>query len=152
MQVYIDRNGQRFGPYSVEEINCYLAEGSLLPSDQAWYDGEMDWKPLTQVAGVIASSPTPLSEEWNTTEKPTEPLPPAIIHSTTEKPTIEAPEEGKTKESSSWKIIAKIAAILGFFLSIYAAYQELEEREERSRKQEQKKKELWDNFGKTPNR
>ena len=52
MQVHIDRAGQRFGPYSVEQINSYLADGTILPTDLGWTDGMTDWVPVTQVAGV----------------------------------------------------------------------------------------------------
>eukprot|EP00665_Eupelagonemidae_sp_cell47_P016043 gene16043-biopygen5874 len=52
MQVHIDRGGQRFGPYSVEQVNSHLAEGAILPTDLGWTDGMPDWVPVTQVAGV----------------------------------------------------------------------------------------------------
>ena len=52
MQVHIDRGGQRFGPYSVEQVNSHLAEGTILPTDLGWTDGMTDWVPVTQVAGV----------------------------------------------------------------------------------------------------
>ena len=50
--IHILRDGQQFGPYSLEEINAFLADGSLLPSDQAWYEGAPGWIPLTEVPGV----------------------------------------------------------------------------------------------------
>ena len=50
--IHILRDGQQFGPYSLEEINAFLADGSLLPSDQAWYEGAPEWIPLTEVPGV----------------------------------------------------------------------------------------------------
>ncbi|MDP7012209.1 MAG: GYF domain-containing protein [Verrucomicrobiota bacterium] len=66
MQVHIDRGGQRFGPYTIEQVNTHLADGSLLPSDLGWTDGMADWVPITQVSGVIiaeaASSPPPPAE------------------------------------------------------------------------------------------
>ena len=60
--IHILRDGQQFGPYSLEEINAFLVDGSLLPSDQAWYEGAPGWIPLTEVPGVallaqFASSP-----------------------------------------------------------------------------------------------
>ena len=64
MQVHIDRNGERYGPYSLEEVNTYLMDGSLLPADQAWQDGMADWVPIDQIAGVVmpggtAAPPSP---------------------------------------------------------------------------------------------
>ena len=54
MQIHIDRQGQRFGPYPLEQVNQYLASGNLLPTDQAWYEGAPGWMPITQVPGVTA--------------------------------------------------------------------------------------------------
>ena len=62
MQVHIDRGGERFGPYSVEQINAHLADGSILPSDLGWTDGMAAWVPVTQVPGVTtadAAAPPP---------------------------------------------------------------------------------------------
>ena len=53
MQIQIDRNGERYGPYSIEDVNSYLANGTLLPSDNAWHDGMPDWVPIRQIQGVI---------------------------------------------------------------------------------------------------
>ena len=55
MQVHIDRNGERYGPYSIEDINAYLANGTLLPTDLAWQDGMTDWLPVSQISGVVMS-------------------------------------------------------------------------------------------------
>ena len=65
MQIQIDRNGERYGPYSIEEVNSYLANGTLLPSDNAWHDGMPDWVPIGHIQGVIlpggGASPQPPS-------------------------------------------------------------------------------------------
>ena len=59
MQVHLERSGQRYGPYSVEEINTYLKSGQVLISDIAWYDGAPDWIPLAEVPGVQVSETSP---------------------------------------------------------------------------------------------
>lgn len=59
MQVHIDRGGQRFGPYSIDQVNAYLADGSLLATDLGWTDGMTDWLPLPKVPGVIAVEAAP---------------------------------------------------------------------------------------------
>ena len=53
MQVHIDRGGERYGPYSIEDINAYLANGTLLPTDLAWRDGMTAFAPIHQVPGVV---------------------------------------------------------------------------------------------------
>ncbi len=54
MMIHVMRDGQQFGPYALEDVNTYLAQGTLLPTDQAWYEGAPDWMLLTQVPGVAA--------------------------------------------------------------------------------------------------
>ena len=56
MQVTISRNNQQFGPYTVDEINLYLKEGSLLPTDYAWHDGLTEWIILTNIEGVTSQT------------------------------------------------------------------------------------------------
>ena len=63
MQIQIDRNGERYGPYSIEEVNSYLANGTLLPSDNAWHDGMPDWVPIGQIQGVILPSGGALTQQ-----------------------------------------------------------------------------------------
>lgn len=65
MEIYVKRNGQRLGPYSLEEVNRQLAAGSLNPSAQGWHEDAPGWKPLFSIAGVMlpgaaSSSPTPM--------------------------------------------------------------------------------------------
>jgi hypothetical protein len=52
VQVTINRGGQQIGPYTVDQINEYLAQGSLLPTDNAWHEGLPDWVPVSQISGV----------------------------------------------------------------------------------------------------
>ncbi len=58
MQLYIHRDGQQYGPYSLEEARDYLASGSLAPDDLAWHDGAADWIPLGSVT-ELAPAPQP---------------------------------------------------------------------------------------------
>lgn len=59
MMIHISRDGQQFGPYSLKEVNAYLADGSLLSTDIAWFEGAPEWVSITQVPGV-ASAATPV--------------------------------------------------------------------------------------------
>ena len=50
------------GPYTIEQINEYLAQGSLLPTDYAWHEGLPDWVPVTEISGVgSAAAPPPFN-------------------------------------------------------------------------------------------
>ncbi len=76
MQVYINREGQQYGPFSIDQVNQALAQGSLLPSDLAWHEGAPNWVPLSNftptpspapvAAHAVADQPAPTKRE----EKP----------------------------------------------------------------------------------
>ena len=60
MQIFVQKNGQQLGPYKLDQVNEYLAQGSLHATDPAWHDGLNNWCPLTQIAGVAdPNSPAP---------------------------------------------------------------------------------------------
>lgn len=54
MEIHVNRNGQQFGPYSAEEVQSYLAQGTLFPGDFAWHEGLPTWTPLSQIPGLGA--------------------------------------------------------------------------------------------------
>src|SRR3954468_6214783 len=53
MQIYVGKNGQQLGPFSLEEINRKLADRTFTGTDLAWYEGAAGWAPLSSVAGVV---------------------------------------------------------------------------------------------------
>jgi hypothetical protein len=54
MQIYVHRDGQQLGPYSVEGVRQDLADGNLAADDLAWHEGASDWLPLAQIEGVAS--------------------------------------------------------------------------------------------------
>ena len=52
MQIYISRDGEQNGPYSIEDVNAYLKDGALLPTDLACQEGMDEWVPISQIPGV----------------------------------------------------------------------------------------------------
>lgn len=55
MQIYISRDGEQNGPYSIEDVNAYLKDGTLLPTDLACQEGMDEWVPLDEIPGVIVA-------------------------------------------------------------------------------------------------
>ena len=53
MKLHIHRKGENFGPYTLEEVNGYLADGSMSLRDMAYHEGLADWAPLADINGVI---------------------------------------------------------------------------------------------------
>lgn len=69
MNYYVARNGQTYGPYSLETVRKYLSEGSMLASDAARTDEMPNWATLREIvadppppppnAGFVARQPYP---------------------------------------------------------------------------------------------
>jgi uncharacterized protein DUF4339 len=59
MQIYVGKGGQQLGPFSLEEINRKLADGTFAGSDLAWYEGAAGWAALSSVTGVVVPPGTP---------------------------------------------------------------------------------------------
>ncbi len=88
MQIYIHRENEQFGPYSLEQARTYLASGELLPHDLAWREGAADWAPLAEVVIVTPVVP-PLPQ-----------LAPVPARGTRPAGTPSAPPAAETAESS----------------------------------------------------
>ena len=63
MKIAIDRNGQQFGPYTVEEVNAYLLSGNIVGSDMACPQGGSQWVPVSSIEGVVLPPPPPPPRE-----------------------------------------------------------------------------------------
>ena len=60
MQIHVLRDGEKFGPYSEEEVRQYLNQGTLLPTDLAWHEGIDNWIALNElVSGRKSKTPPP---------------------------------------------------------------------------------------------
>ena len=53
MEYFVRRGEQRFGPYSLSDLQKYVQSGNLVASDLAQSEGMADWVPLSQVLGNI---------------------------------------------------------------------------------------------------
>jgi hypothetical protein len=63
MQYQISRNGQLYGPYTLEDLQRYIASGNVLLSDLAKSEDMADWVPVAQIlAGATSSTPPPAAE------------------------------------------------------------------------------------------
>ncbi len=52
MQILINRAGEQYGPYTLEQVNTGLSAGFLEASDLAWHEGLPSWVALQQLDGV----------------------------------------------------------------------------------------------------
>ena len=51
----ISRNGQTYGPYSMDELQRYLASGHVLPTDLARADDAAEWLPVSQLLANLGA-------------------------------------------------------------------------------------------------
>ena len=108
MQIHLFQNGQQSGPYSLEDIRARLANGTLQPSDLAWYEGAADWAPVSSVPGVVVNAPLPPS-----TPPPFAPRP----------QTYAAPmaQSRPAPETAGLALTSMVLGLLGIILSILTA-------------------------------
>ena len=58
MQIYLARNNQQAGPYSLAELNQMLASQQVLLTDLAWHQGMNEWKALGELTqGQLSYQP-----------------------------------------------------------------------------------------------
>ncbi len=57
MLYHVSRNGQNYGPYTLEDLQKYVASGNVLPSDFAKSDDMPEWVPVSQVLGMAPEGP-----------------------------------------------------------------------------------------------
>ncbi|MGI4827435.1 MAG: DUF4339 domain-containing protein [Janthinobacterium lividum] len=50
----ISRNGQMYGPYTLEDLQRYVTSGNVLPTDLAKSEDMSEWVPVSQVLGSQA--------------------------------------------------------------------------------------------------
>jgi hypothetical protein len=62
MNYFIKRDDKEYGPYSLADLQKYVASGNVLLTDQCRSEGLTDWVPVSQVIGNIpvpAAAPQP---------------------------------------------------------------------------------------------
>lgn len=60
--VYVAKDGQPTGPFSIDQLKTMLAEGSLAGSDLAWHEGAIGWIAVAELLrepGVVPAPPLP---------------------------------------------------------------------------------------------
>lgn len=77
MQIYISKNGNQQGPYSVSDLNDLLESETIAGDDLCWYEGCADWIPLSQFPGFAPpktpAQPPPPPTTAAAQSPPTEP-------------------------------------------------------------------------------
>jgi hypothetical protein len=62
MLYHVSRSGQNYGPYTLEDLQRYVASGNVLATDLAKSDEMPDWVPVSQVLGTsMPAAPAPIA-------------------------------------------------------------------------------------------
>jgi uncharacterized protein DUF4339 len=59
MTYQVSRNGQMYGPYTLEDLQRYVASGNVLPTDLAKSEDMPDWLPVAQILGTAGAPAVP---------------------------------------------------------------------------------------------
>lgn len=73
MKYYIWRNNQQYGPYSLADLQRYLASGDILPNDMSRSEAMQQWIPVQQLVASAGSpnAPPPPDAQAPLTPAPT---------------------------------------------------------------------------------
>jgi hypothetical protein len=58
MTYQVSRNGQMYGPYTLEDLQRYVASGNILGTDMAKSEEMPDWLPVAQILGAAGATST----------------------------------------------------------------------------------------------
>ena len=68
MTYQVSRNGQTYGPYTLEDLQRYVASGNVLPTDLAKSEEMSEWTPVAQILSAeesiapLSGEPTPAAQ------------------------------------------------------------------------------------------
>ena len=57
MQTYVIKDGQQYGPFTVEQLRDYVRKGNFADDDLACHDGQ-NWATVAEVLGQVAATPS----------------------------------------------------------------------------------------------
>ena len=55
MDVYLYRNDEQYGPYSLEQVQAFVDDGTYTPIDSVWFDGCVEWTTISNLPGIVIS-------------------------------------------------------------------------------------------------
>jgi hypothetical protein len=106
MDILIHRDGQQYGPYTLEQAQEYVINGTLIPAtDLAWHEGMTEWLPLKDVLRQLVPA-VPTSPQA---------LPPPVIPPPTVPPVTGLTETKAEPNPKTFWIAFVLCLLLGLF-------------------------------------
>ena len=63
MDIYVQKDGQKRGPFSEAQIRTGIDRDVFKPDDPAWTTGKVSWQPLSALINLDVNQPPPLDHE-----------------------------------------------------------------------------------------
>ena len=132
MNIYIHKDGTQYGPYTLEQLQEYVQQGSFTMEDLACHDGQ-NWIPVAQIPGIASASTSPAqpaAQPQATTKASV-----AKKKTSTAQPTQQASvQSAKSGGSKKWILfggigVAVVAIIAGACFAIFSGGDETEDKE-----------------------
>ncbi len=57
MEIFVNKDGRQHGPYTLDQVRDFVANGTFAYADLCWHEGVADWQPISS---VISSELSPL--------------------------------------------------------------------------------------------
>ena len=110
MDIYVQKDGQRQGPYSEAQIRTGIDRGDLKPNDAAWMTGEASWQALSALINLDVNKTPPLDHQPNSS-------PAAVVSKTVSAMPLKPTKGDKIRASIAVLTIGFVCCLfLGFIM------------------------------------
>tara|TARA_B100000035_G_scaffold131448_1_gene111719 strand:- start:2853 stop:5012 length:2160 start_codon:yes stop_codon:yes gene_type:complete len=142
MNIYIHKDGTQYGPYTLEQLQEYIQQGSFTLQDLACHDGQ-NWVPVGEVPGIAPAATSPAQPaaqakgraKASAAKKKTATAQAKQTTTSAAQPTQQAAAKtAKSGGSKKWIIfggvgVAVVAIIAGVCIAIFSGGDEPEDKE-----------------------
>jgi len=111
MKIFVGKNDEKYGPFTIDQVNESINKGEFSLEDLGWYEGLDEWRPLRNIEGI---DPVPVPSAIGATVIPSSASSPP---SNTATPSEEVPSH------LVWGILATLCCCLplGIVSIVYAS-------------------------------
>ena len=106
MKIYIAKNGQQTGPFTIEQVRASIANATVSLSDLAWHEALSGWVPLSGIPELQLSTPPPVPATASTPPVPIPAPVPGKPLGTPQNPPASKPQSNEHSaflESPTWQ-------------------------------------------------
>ena len=135
MNIYVHKDGTQYGPYTLEQLQEYIQQGSFTLQDLACHDGQ-NWVPVAQVPGIApaATSPAQPAAQPKAPAKASAAKKKTVTASAARPAQQTAAKTTKSGGSKKWIIfggigVTVVAIIAGVCFAIFSGGDETEDKE-----------------------